>query len=224
MAAGLSSAQVPPKPAAPASRGGRGSTLRVDSEVKEFKDPDTGARVMQLTGDGSDNVHLYFTSESFAGSGSERLVFGSNRTGRYQLYQLEIRQRRLVQLTDGEAVRPTQACLSPGGRLFYFDGPAMRSLRLDTLEDRELYRVPKGWNSHLATCTADGEYVAFVYREDLAVSTETGRIYSTMPEMYFQHPACVIMRIQTGTGQATAVWGERNWISHVMIHPISRMW
>ena len=174
---------------------------------------------MQLTGDGSDNVHLYFTSESFAGSGSERLVFGSNRTGRYQLYQLEIRQRRLVQLTDGEAVRPTQACLSPGGRLFYFDGPAMRSLRLDTLEDRELYRVPKGWNSHLATCTADGEYVAFVYREDLAVSTETGRIYSTMPEMYFQHPACVIMRIQTGTGQATAVWGERNWISHVMIHP-----
>jgi hypothetical protein len=51
----------------------RGKTQRVNSEVKEFKDPDTGARVLQLTSDGSDNVHLYFTSESFFGGGSDRV-------------------------------------------------------------------------------------------------------------------------------------------------------
>jgi oligogalacturonide lyase len=27
------------------------------------------------------------------------------------------------------------------------------------------------------------------------------------------------MRIQSSNGQAVAAWGERNWISHVMIHP-----
>ena len=197
---------------------GRGRIQRIDSEVKEYKDPDTGARVMQLTGDGSDNVHLYFTSECFNG-GAERVVFGSNRSGRFQFYLLEIRSRKLVQLTDGENLEPQQACLSPTGRLFYFDGSLLRTLQLDTLDDRELYRVPEGWRSHLATCTADGAYVAFTYRENLAVSTETGRIYSTMAETYLQHPACVIMRIQASNGQAVAAWGERMWISHVMIHP-----
>ena len=201
------------------SQTARGRTQRVDSEVKEYRDADTGARVMQLTSGDSDNVHLYFTSESFVGGGSDRLVFGSNRSGRFQFYMLEIRERKLVQLTDGEAISPQQACLSPAGRLFYFEGSLLRSLRLDTLDDRELYRVPNGWKSHLATCTADGEYVAFTYREKLEVSTETGRIYSTMAETYFQRPACVIMRVQTSNGQAAAVWGERMWISHVIIHP-----
>jgi oligogalacturonide lyase len=204
--------------AASAGASARGRTLRADAEVREYKDPDTGARVMQLTGDGSDNVHLYFTSESFV-AGSERMVFGSNRSGRFQFYMLEIPQRKLVQLTDGEGIQPQQACLSPAGRLFYFTGSLLHELRLDNLEDRELYRIPEGWRGHLATCTADGEYVAFAYRENLTVSTETGRIYATMAETYYQHPTSVIMRIQTGTGQVAAVWGERNWISHVIIHP-----
>ena len=41
----------------------RGKTQNIDSEIREYRDKDTGARVWQLTGDGSDNVHLYFTSE-----------------------------------------------------------------------------------------------------------------------------------------------------------------
>jgi oligogalacturonide lyase len=61
--------------------------------------------------------------------------------------------------------------------------------------------------------------VAFAYREETAVSTETGRIYSTMAETYYRRPACVIMRIDTGSGEALAAWGERAWISHVLIHP-----
>jgi oligogalacturonide lyase len=197
----------------------RGRTQNIASEVKEFKDPDTGARVVQLTGDGSQNVHLYFTSESFFGGGSDRIVFGSNRSGRFQFHMLEIRERKLVQLTDGERVEPLQACLAPSGRLFYFDGSLMRTLQLDTLEDRELYRVPEGWRAHLATCTADGRYVAFTYREKLAVSTESGRIYSAMAETYFQRPTSVVMRIQASDGRPVACWGESAWISHVMIHP-----
>ena len=199
--------------------GARGKTLRVDDEVKELRDPETGARVMRLTGDGSDNVHLYFTSESFV-SGSDRLVFGSNRSGRFQFYLLEIRERRLVQITDQENIAPTRACLSPAGQLFYFDGPALRPLKVDTLEDRELYRVPQGWRPHQPTCTANGQYVAFAYGEERTVSTETGRIYSSMAEQYYQRRSCVIMRIETGKGQPVAAWGDRMWISHVLIHPL----
>lgn len=199
--------------------GSPGKTERVDSEIREFRDPDTGARVRRLTPDGSDNVHLYFTSESFA-SGSDRVVFGSNRSGRFQFYMLEIGDKRLVQLTavTGD-IDPQQACLSPAGRLCYFDGPSLHTLRLDTLEDKEIYRVPNGWKPHLLSCTTNGEYAAFAYGEESAVSTETGRIYSTMAESYYQHRPCVIMRVETGTGKAEAAWGEPKWISHVIIHP-----
>lgn len=213
----LSKAQ--PAQAAAGRSGTRGKTLSASSEVKEFRDPETGARVVRLTGDGSDNVHPYFTSEAFVGGGSDRVVFGSNRTGKFQLYLLEISERKLVQLTEAENLDPQMACLSPAGLLMYFDGPALRSIRIDTLEDRELYRVPQGWRPHLPTCTADGKYVAFSYGEDTAVSTATSRIYSSMAEEFYQRPASVIMRLDTSTGAPVAGWGERRWISHVLIRP-----
>jgi oligogalacturonide lyase len=203
---------------APASHGPRGKTFQVDSEVKEIRDAETGARVVQLTGDGSDNVHLYFTSESFL-QDSERIVFGSNRTGRFQYYLLEIKSRKLTQLTDGASLRPHMGCLARNGLLAYFDGQVLRSLKVDTLEDREVYRVPDGFEPQLPTCNANGSFVVFAYREKRAVSTQTNVIYSSMSETFFQHPSCVIMRINMTSGQPTAVWGERNWISHVLIHP-----
>src|SRR5215471_7412915 len=154
------------------SSGPRGKTANIAAEIKEYKDADTGARVVQLTGDGSDNVHLYFTSESFLKGGAERIVFGSNRSKRFQFYLLEIREKKLVQLTDGDNIEPQQSCLDPGGRLFYFAGSVLRALKVDTLDDRELYRVPEGWKASLATCTANGDYMAFAYRDNRALSTE----------------------------------------------------
>ena len=214
-----SSSEAPAVQTATKSGGGRGTTQHVRGEIQETRDDQTGARVRRLTADGSDNVHIYFTSESFLAEGSSRVVFASNRSGRFQYHLLDIPAGRLVQVTDGEEVSPNMACLCPTGRLFYFDGPALRAVSLDTLEDRELYRVPEGTRPSLPTCTADGKYVAFAYREDRAVSTQTGRIYSTMAETYYQRPSCVVMRIDTASGEAVAAWGERAWISHVLIHP-----
>jgi hypothetical protein len=61
----------------PKSFGPRGQTVSAAGEIKELRDPETSARVVQLTGGDSDNVHLYFTSESFLAD-SNRVVFGSN--------------------------------------------------------------------------------------------------------------------------------------------------
>jgi len=197
---------------------GRGKTSNIRGEIKEYKDPKTGARVRRLTGDGSSNVHPYFTSWAFVGDGADNTVFASNRSGAYQWYRLEIPAARLVQLTAGEKLSPNMACVARSGRLFYFDGPALHSVKVDTLEDRELYRVPAGFKPALPTCSADGRYVAFAYCQETALSTETGRIYSTMHERYYQFPHSVVMRIDAEKGEAVAAWGEPTWISHVLIH------
>lgn len=210
-----------PQPAAgsPPAAAGRGTVRQVQSEIKEYKDPKTGARIRRLTGDGSSNVHPYFTSWAFVGDGAEQAIFASDRSGAYQWHLLDVPAARLVQLTAGEKISPNMACLARSGRLFYFDGPALRAVRTDTLEDRELYRVPAGFLPALPTCTADGRYVAFAYCQEAVLSTETGRIYSTMHERYYQHPHSVVMRIDTESGEAVAGWGETAWISHVLIHP-----
>jgi len=201
------------------SAAGRGKVLQVRGEIKEYKDPKTGVCVRRLTGDGSSNVHPYFTSWAFVGNGADHAVYVSNRSGAYQWYLLDIPTARLVQLTAGQKVSPNMACVACSGQLFYFDGPALHSVKTDTLEDRELYRVPAGFKPALPTCTADGRYVAFAYCQDTALSTETGRIYATMHERYYQHPHSVVMRIDTQKGDAVAAWGEPTWISHTLIHP-----
>ena len=112
--------------AAPAA-GGRGTVQEVRSEIKEYKDPKTGVRVRQLTGDGSSNVHPYFTSWAFVGDDADHTIFLSNRSGAYQWHLLDIPAARLVQLTAGQKVLPNMACVARSGRLFYFDGPVLRS-------------------------------------------------------------------------------------------------
>ena len=185
----------------------------------ESKDQVTGVRVLRLAGGDFDNVHPYFTSTSFFGDAADQVVFFSNRSGRFELYLLEIHSGRLVQLTEGSVISPSGACLGRTGQLFYFDGPELHCLKIEGMKDQVLYRVPTGFEAHLPTCTADGRYVAFAYKERMAQSTETNRIYSTMAETYFQRPRSVIMRIDSSNGEAVAAWGEQTWISHVIIHP-----
>jgi oligogalacturonide lyase len=201
------------------SAGARGRVLQVRGEIKEYKDPKTGARIRRLTGDGSSNVHPYFTSWAFVGDGADKAILVSNRSGVYQWYLLDIPAARLVQLTAGPKVSPNMACVARSGQLFYFEGLALHAVKIDMLEDRELYRVPTGFRPALPTCTADGRYVAFAYCQETNLSTETGRIYSTMHERYYQHPHSVVMRIDTQKGDAVAAWGEPTWISHTLIHP-----
>lgn len=190
-----------------------------DAQIDETRDPDTGVRVRRLTGDGSDNAHLYFTSTSFLDDASDRVVISSDRCGERAYFLLDIPERTLVQVTEASDTPFSNACLDPAGRLFAFRGRSLMRVDLDSLEAEEIYRVPEGFTPSLPTCTADGKHLAFAYRERLNVSTETGQIYSTMGERYYQHPASVVMRVETDSGETTAAWGERNWISHVCIHP-----
>ncbi|MEA3400630.1 MAG: oligogalacturonate lyase family protein [Armatimonadota bacterium] len=190
-----------------------------EAQMEEYRDPDTGALVRRLTGDGSDNAHLYFTSTSFVGEDAERVIISSDRAGGRAYFLLEIPRGQMVQVTEAGGRGFSQACLDPAGRLFHFDGRTLQVTDLSTLESEDLYQVPEGFRPALPTCTADGDHVAFAYVEQAALSTETGVIYSTMAERYYQHPSCVVMRVQTRSGEAMAVWGERNWISHVVIHP-----
>ncbi len=79
-----------------------------ESEIREFQDEKTGRTIRQLTATGN-NVHLYFTENSFDAHRNE-LVFRSDRgSGEdraphedplYNLFRMDLDSGEMVQLTD----------------------------------------------------------------------------------------------------------------------------
>jgi len=108
---------------------------------------------------------------------------------------------------------PTQgACAVIAGR-------EVKRVSLDGASTEVIYETPKGFQPAVLSPTADGESVTFCYSEVLNLSTRTGRIYSDFFERFYRRPASVVMRVRTDGSGAEALWGEREWISHVSVSP-----
>jgi len=195
-----------------------GDVTQID--FSQATDPHTGVEVTRLTENQGDTIFPYFTQPVFTGDGGG-LLLSSNRTGQWQAYLLELASGRLVQLTDepggischASAVLPTEAACAVTA------GQAVKRVPFDGGPSETIYEVPDGFRPSILSPTADGSSVTFAYSEKLNLSTHTGRIYSDMLEHLYRRPACVIMRVQTDGSGAAALWGEREWISHVNVSP-----
>lgn len=134
----------------------QGDVLR--SEKREFREPATGARVVQLTDARCYNVHPYYNQEGFVGR-SERFVFASNRSGSGQIYAVETASGAIVQLTDsadppvlaGVERRPGGGHGSAGltcdparGRIYYSRGKRVCCLDIETLREEVVAESPPG--------------------------------------------------------------------------------
>lgn len=92
------------------------------SEKREFTQPETGVRVIQLTDAPAKNTNGYYNDEQFTADGNT-YVFRSDRGGGRQLYSVEIDSGRIVQLTDapGEGVGGFSVH-APTRRVLFGDG------------------------------------------------------------------------------------------------------
>lgn len=105
------------------------------SELREFRDAATNARVLQLTSHAASINHAtYFLQSSFTPDG-ETMLFISNRTGDWQLFAVtEFPGGPLRQLTEGPPIHPFSPAIHPDGRHVYFvRGAAIWRLDLATL-------------------------------------------------------------------------------------------
>ena len=134
----------------------QGDVLR--AEKREYREPATGVRAVQLTDAPCHNVHPYYNQEGFVG-GSERYVFSSNRSGKGQIYSVETGSGRIVQLTDSEDPpvlagienRPGGGAGSGGltcdpvrGRIYYSRGQRVCCLDIETLREEVVAESPPG--------------------------------------------------------------------------------
>ncbi len=183
-------------------------------------DPDTGAEVTRLTDDQGDTIFPYFTQVLFA-DGGEGLLLSSNRTGAWQAYLLRLATGKLVQLTDepdGISCH-TSTVLPTRGACGVIAGREVKRVPLDGGPAETIYETPEGFRASILAPTADGSSVTFAYSERLNLSTYSGVMYSDMLEHLYRRPACVVTRVNTDGSGCAALWGEREWISHVNVSP-----
>lgn len=190
-------------------------------EHKTFVTPESGLEVIQLTSDPAEDAHLYFTGDGFVPE-DHGLVFTSKRTGRWNLFYLNLETYQFVQLTDGKKISGTGAVVSPATmEAYYRDGSEIKAVHLKTLAERVITTVPKGYNTSSLSVTVDGRALAYSIQEDIPITTKTDKIYSDMAERFKKRPWCAVVTGRTdGTG-----WREtiriKKWLSHTLVNPLN---
>ena len=170
------------------------------SEMREFKDEKTGRRILQLTTTGN-NVHLYFTENSFDACKNEIIFLSDRASGEdkapYQhphnnLFRLNLDSGEITQITDeprssmgGEDhAGPVQSVTkTPDSEIIvYKTGNKIRKLDARSGETITLYEG-KDYNLGAPSIARNRRYVAFCRNEDVKVAD--GPNYTGFKERFY---------------------------------------
>ena len=195
-------------------------------EWRTYTDPQTGVEVRQLINYKGHSHHLYFTNPAWY-EGKRKLLFGSDRNNRTNLFSIDLMSGAIVQLTDFDPPPSTETSflvtsVNPRRPEAYFwQGPLLSALDLRSLEERVLYEAPGGFMTNITNVTADGKYVCSVLVEDLSGRFPVDLLhgYVGFRGYWEARPLSRILRIDTQAGGAAIVFEERSWIGHVNTSP-----
>lgn len=200
---------------------------RFASEMSAATDPDTGARVSQLTNYRGNSNHLYFTNNGWYDEG-RRLVFASDRDNRSNLFSIELDSGEITQLTDLADLRPPEdyklleAVVDPiRNRCYFFARRELICIDLMTLAQKVLYTIPEGFCHHVVSCCAGAKHVFTSIYEDFSsrfhIDTQHGYVgFDKIREM---NPLSRLLMIDADTGRCDCLLEENQWIAHVNVSP-----
>ncbi len=162
------------------------------SEIREFVDPGTGRTIRQLTSIGN-NIHLYFTENSFDAQRNE-IVFRSDRASResrlphqdplLNLFRMDLASGEMTQLTD-EAEPVGSVTKTPDSRLIvYAAGKRIRVLDTQTGQVQTVYEEKGNYIVGAPSIAANRRYIAFTRNEE--VNVPRGPNYSGFKERFYR--------------------------------------
>lgn len=125
------------------AQGGKGSVF--PAEWERYSDPSTSLQVFRLTSPAyASRLPAYYQRATDRRGVS--LLFSSGRTGRLEAFRADLKTGESRQLTAAAALDPASLTLLPDERGFaFFDGPSLRVAAFPNLREREVYKVPEGW-------------------------------------------------------------------------------
>ncbi|MBM4429942.1 MAG: hypothetical protein FJ026_06270, partial [Chloroflexi bacterium] len=171
------------------------------SEIREFKDAKTGRTLQQLTSTGN-NVHLYFTENSFDAHKNEIIFLSDRASGEdksphenphYNLFRMNLDTGEIGQLTDepprGEdedshAGPVGSVTKTPDSRLVvYRTGNRLKKLDTATGQTTVIYAETGSYNLGAPSIARNRRYIAFCRNEDVHVAD--GPNYTGFKDRYY---------------------------------------
>ena len=161
------------------------------SEIREFQDEKTGRTIRQLTAC-SNNVHLYFSENSFDAHRNE-IIFRSDRgSGKnraphedplYNLFHMDLDSGEMVQLTD-EAASVGSVTKTPDSAIIvYTTGNRIKKLDTESGEISTVYEEAGNYRVGAPSISANRRTIAFCRNEKVDVSR--GPNYTGFKKRYY---------------------------------------
>lgn len=196
-------------------------------ERKSHRDRITGLEVTQWTDYKGHSHHFYFTNPGWYDGGA-KLLFGSDRANRTNLFGLDLITGEIEQITDLDPVplprelEFVRACKNPVREEAYFmHDLSVMAVDLETKKLRVLHEMDPRWIASQINCSADGKFVYFGTWEDQSDKFEVDllRGYVGFAQTWEAMPLSQIVRVPTCGGAAEVVFEERYWIGHTNTSP-----
>jgi oligogalacturonide lyase len=195
------------------------------SEIREFKDQKTGCTIRQLTSTGN-NVHLYFTENSFDKIKNE-IVFISDRASgmdrrpedspHYNIFRMDLGTGLITQLTD-EPRSVGGVTKTPDSRLIvYTVGNQIKLLDTKTGALTVVYEETGSFSVGAPSIAANRRYIAFARNEK--VDAPRGPNYTGFKESFYRiKDGRVTLAYLNGDG-AFDVYKDTHWLGHFQFCP-----
>ena len=196
-----------------------------NSEIREFKDEKTGRTIRQLTSAGN-NVHLYFTENSFDAHKNE-IVFRSDRASGedkaphedplYNLFRMDLDSGEIVQVTD-ETTSIGNVTKTPDSRIvIYAAGNKIKKLDTESGEISTIYEETGNFRVGTPSISANRRYIAFYRNEE--VDVPRGPNYAGFKEHYYLvKDGRITLAYLDGSGWFD-VFKDTHWVSHFQFCP-----
>jgi oligogalacturonide lyase len=196
------------------------------SEMREFRDGKTGRTIRQLTSTGN-NVHLYFTENSFDVHKSEILFRSDRAAGEdrapheeplYNLFRMDLETGEIVQLTD-EKTSIGNVTKTPDSQIVvYTAGRRMRKLEPESGEICTLYEETGKFKLGAPSISVNRRYIAFCRNEE--VDVPRGPNYSGFKDHYYLvKDGRITLAYLDGSGSFD-VFKDTHWLSHFQFCPV----
>jgi oligogalacturonide lyase len=190
------------------------------SEKRGFLDEKTGRQVWQLTSNGSNNYHLYFTDNSFT-LGDRDIYFLSDRAssvpGVYNFFHMDLITGVITQVTDepGGIQRHTK---SPDSEwLVYNTKNMVKKFNTRTKQSEVIYEEKEKVKLGSPFISPCKKYVGVIRNED--VNIERGANYSGFKESLFAIKRAWITLVMMDGSKAFDVWEDTHYLHHFQFAP-----
>ena len=198
------------------------------SEIREFKDAKTGKTIQQLTSTGN-NVHLYFTENSFDLHNNEIIFMSDRASGQskaphedphYNLFRMNLDTGEIMQLTD-----EPQSVGAPGGvtktpdsrMVVYGAGDKLKKLDTQTGQTTVVYEETSDHTLGAPSIARNRRYIAFARNEQ--VPAPRGPNYTGFKEsFYLVKDGRITLAYLDGSGWFD-VYKDTHWVGHFQFCP-----